>query len=67
METLGDSLPKEIERCQEVLGRYLAIGPAGTIGAMLIRADIAAAHKAMMEGDVVAMLGAYNALKGIKD
>jgi len=61
--TLGDMLPKEIERCQELLVTYASIGPAGAIGAMFIRQDIAAAHKAMMEGDVVAMLQAYEKLK----
>ena len=62
--TLGDALPREIERCQELLVAYAEIGPAGAFGAAMIRADIAAAHKAMMEGDVVAMLRAYEALKG---
>ncbi len=63
-ESLGTALPKEIERCQELLTQYAAIGPAGIFGATMIRADIAAAHKAMMEGDVVGMLRAYEALKG---
>ena len=62
--TLGDALPREIERCQELLVAYAEIGPAGAFGAAMIRADIAAAHKAMMEGDVVAMIRAYEALKG---
>lgn len=62
--TLAEALPKEIERCQELLTQYAAIGPSGNFGAMMIRRDIAAAHKAMMEGDVVAMLRAYEALKG---
>ena len=62
--TLGDALPREIKRCQELLVAYAEIGPAGAFGAAMIRADIAAAHKAMMEGDVVAMIRAYEALKG---
>ena len=62
--TLGDALPREIERCQELLVAYAEIGPAGAFGAAMIRADIAAAHKAMMEGDCVAMIRAYEALKG---
>ena len=64
--TLADALPKEIERCIELLTQYVAIGPAGVFGAAMIRRDIAAAHKAMMEGDVVAMLRAYEELKGLK-
>jgi hypothetical protein len=62
--TLGDALSREIERCQELLVAYAEIGPAGAFGAAMIRADIAAAHKAMMEGDCVAMIRAYEALKG---
>jgi hypothetical protein len=61
--TLGDALPREIERCQELLVAYAEIGPAGAFGAAMIRRDIAAAHKAMMEGDCVAMIRAYEALK----
>lgn len=65
-ETLGTALPKEIERCQKLLTQYAAIGPAGQFGGMVIRQDIAAAYKAMMEGDCVAMLRAYENLKGCK-
>lgn len=61
--TLGEELPREIERCQELLCQYVEIGPAGKFGAAMIRAEIAAAHKAMVEGDVVAMIRAYQALK----
>jgi len=64
--TLADALPKEIERCQELLTQYAAIGPAGTIGAMFIRQDIAAAHKAMIESDLVGMIRAYDKMKGCK-
>ncbi len=63
IETLGTALPKEIERCQELLNDYAAIGPAGTFGAAMIQMEIAAAHKAMMEGDCVAMIRAYEKLK----
>ena len=63
-QILAYVMPKEIERCQQLLVDYAQVGPAGTFATMMIRADIAAAHKAMMEGDVVAMLRAYEALKG---
>lgn len=63
-QILAYALPREIERCQQLLVEYAQVGPAGTFASMMIRADIAAAHKAMMEGDVVAMLRAYEALKG---
>lgn len=61
--TLGEELPKEIERCQELLILYDKIGPAGEFGAAMIRADIVAAHKAMMEGDPVGMLRCWESLK----
>lgn len=62
-ETLGDALPKEIERCQKLLEVYASIGPAGRVGHYMIERDIAAARQAMAGGDVVAMLRAYQALK----
>ena len=67
METLGDALPKEIARVREVLGYYKEIGPPGVIGAMLIEQELRAADQAVMSGDVVAMLRAYETLKCIKD
>lgn len=66
MSTLGDDLPKEIERCQELLLQYAEIGPAGAFGAAMIKRQIARAHQAMMEGDVLDILRAYDALKECK-
>lgn len=63
-ESLGEALPREIKRCQELLVHYAEIGPAGNFGAMMIRKDIEAALKAIAEGDTVAMIFAYKALKG---
>ena len=65
METLADALPKEIARVREVLGNYKEIGPSGMFGAAMIEQDLRAADAAVMSGDVVAMLRAYNALKEI--
>ncbi len=64
--SLAEALPKEIERCMELCEQYNAIGPAGLFGYTMIRLDITAALKAMAEQDVVAMLKAYEALKGCK-
>jgi hypothetical protein len=61
--TLADALPKEIERCQDLIGIYKSLGPVGMFGHAAISADIAAAHRAMMEGDLPAMIQAYEALK----
>ncbi len=64
--SLAEALPKEIERCMELCEQYNAIGPAGLFGYTMIRLDITAALKAMAEQDVVAMIRAYEALKGCK-
>lgn len=64
IETLGDALPKELRRCQELLGTYIDLGPVGLFGATMIRNAIEEAQSAMASGDVVAILRAYNKLKG---
>ena len=61
--TLADALPKEIERCQEVIRAYESIGPAGYLVVAHIKSDISIAHEAMMEMDIVKMLKAYRRLK----
>lgn len=66
METLADALPKEMARVREVLGHYREIGPAGMIGAHFIEQDLRAADKAVMSGDVAAMLRSLETLRGIK-
>jgi hypothetical protein len=63
METLDEALPREIERCQELLIQYAAIGPAGAFGTAVIKVQIAEAHKAMATQDVVAMIKSLKALK----
>lgn len=66
-ETLGDALPKEMARVRVVLGHYKELGQVGAIGAMFIEQDLKAADLAVMSGDVVQMLRAYETLKGIKE
>lgn len=64
-ETLGTALPKEMTRVRDVvIPPYIAIGPAGAIALAMMRASLDQAQKAMAEGDVVAMLRAYEDLKG---
>lgn len=63
--TLADALPAEMARVRVVLGHYKELGPVGAIGAMFIEQDLQAADKAVMSGDVVAMLQALETLKGI--
>ena len=64
-DSLAEALPREMTRVRDViLPRYVAIGPRGQWAAAMMRADLDAAQKAMIEGDVVAMIRAYKALKG---
>lgn len=63
--TLGDALPREIARVRDrVVPAYVAIGAPGRLALSMMRASLDAASKAMIEGDVVAMLRAYEDLKG---
>ena len=61
--TLGDALPREIERVQELIPMYESV-PMGHIAAGLMKHSIRQAHEAMMTGDVVGMLRCYEDLKG---
>jgi len=67
MDTLGESLPKEIKRNQELVLLYKALpGGAGTFGATLIQNSIDVGVAALASGDVVRMLQAYKILKMYK-
>lgn len=64
MSSLGEELPKEMARVRDkVMPAYLEIGPAGMFALTMMRAELDAAAKAMMEGDAVGMMQAYEALK----
>ena len=65
MESLGDALPKEQARVREILGYYKEIGVPGTFGSTMIEQSLENAEKAIISGDVVAMIAAYNDLQGI--
>ena len=63
--SLGTELPKEMARVRdEVIPAYLEIGPAGTFAVTWMRKALDDAAKAMAEGDLVAMIRAYDELKG---
>ena len=64
-ESLAQALPKEMARVREVLGHYLEIGPAGMFGAAFIEQELREADNAVMSGDLVRMLRAYERLQGI--
>ena len=62
--TLGTALPREMARVRDkVLPIYLTI-PTGTFAAAMMRHSLDQAAKALAEGDVIAMLRAYEDLKG---
>ena len=63
--TLGDALPREIARVRDhVMPAYIARGPPGAFALAMMRTSLDAASRAMIEGDVVAMLRCYEDLKG---
>ena len=66
MSSLAEELPKEQARVREVLSHYHDIGSAGALGAMLIEQSLREADQAVMSGDLVRMMRAYEDLKEIK-
>lgn len=65
VDTLGDALPREMARVRdEVLPLYVEIGPAGSFAVMMMRRGLDQAAQAMVEGDLAAMIRAYEYLKG---
>lgn len=63
-ETLGTALPKEMARVRDdILPIYVSLGVSGAIAAAMMRHDLDAASKAMIEGDTIAMIKVYQALK----
>lgn len=65
-ESLGTALSKEMARVRdELLPLYDAI-PTGQWAAAMMRADLDRAARAMIEGDIVEMIRAYESLKEYK-
>lgn len=69
IDTLGTALPHEMARVRDnVMPQYLALRGMPNVNVepalYLMRASLDAASKAMAEGDLVAMLRAYEDLKG---
>lgn len=64
-DTLGDALPREMTRVRDkIMPAYIAIGSSGAIAVAMMRRDLDAAARAMAEGDLPAMIAAYQSLKG---
>lgn len=62
-ESLAEALPKEQERVREIVAIYDTV-PNGHIAATMMRRSLAEAERAAASGDVVAMMRAYEDLKG---
>lgn len=68
MSTLGEALPAEMTRVRdELIPMYLSIGPMGGPAVFLMRMALHKAQKALADGDVVAMMRAYEELKDFKE
>lgn len=66
-DTLGDALPREMSRVRdEVMPVYQDIGQVGVFALALMRQDLDAAQKAIIEGDLPEMIRCYESLRGFK-
>lgn len=64
-QSLGDALPLEMARVRDVvMPVYQSIGREGQPALMMMRVSLDVAARAMAEGDVVAMIRAFEDLKG---
>lgn len=67
-ESLGVELPKVMSHVRDCLiPLYQSIGPSGAFAVAFMRADLDAAQRAMVEGDVVEMIRLYAKLKEYKE
>ena len=61
--TLGEGLPAEMARVRdELMPRYIEIGPAGAFALAMMRASLDRAAAALAEGDVTKMILCYRDL-----
>ncbi len=66
VQTVGQDIINEIERVAILRQEYLKI-PTGFIAASMMQASIDAAKEALNNSDVIAVLRAYEDLKGFTD
>ena len=66
IDTLGDALPREIARVRdELIPVYMSV-TGGLFMATIMRSALESASQAMIRGDTVGMIAAYQELKGFK-
>ena len=63
MSTLGDELPIETARIRKLIDQYRSIGPAGNFAILMMEDALRRADRAMIEGDLPAMIAVYKELK----
>lgn len=66
VRSLGEDYPIEQARCRELLDEYRKIGPVGRFGYVMIEQVLKRADEAAISGDIVQMIGAYQAMKECK-
>lgn len=65
MSSVGEEILVELERNRELLNVYRGLPDGvGAFGAAMINQDISFAERALAENDIVAILQAYEKLKG---
>ena len=65
--SLAEALPLEQARVRELIPIYESIGSAGMFATAMMNRSLRRADEASASGDVVAMLRAYEDLKGYKE
>lgn len=66
MLTIGEALPKEIERVEGLITLYES-SPFGGIAAAIMTEQVRLARKAMDDGDLEMMIRSYQDLKECKE
>jgi hypothetical protein len=66
-DSLADALPKEQARVRDLITIYRSVGPPGYFAASMMEQSLKAADEAVMSGDLVAMIRAYEDLKGYEE
>lgn len=66
--SVGEALPDEIARVTKLIALYATLeGGAGRFAIAMMQRAIKSAGDAMVSGDVVAMVRAYDDLKGFRE
>lgn len=64
-DTVGDALPREMARVRdELIPQYIALGPPGMFGLMMLQQALNRAANVMADGDTVGMIRSLQELKG---